>query len=334
MSNVLQVEDLSVRFKTKDGEVKAVNGVSFDLKEDSILCLVGESGAGKSTTAMSLMGLLPRSARVMSGKVHFGGMDLLTIDKRTMRRIRGKDITLVPQEPRVALNPILAIGPQVEEQILAHSDMSKREAGNLAVEMLGQMGLPNPRDTLNQYPFQLSGGMCQRVMVAMALAMRPKVLIADEPTSNLDVTLQAEILQRLKTFCKELHASMILITHDMGVVAHMADEVAVMYAGSIVEYAEVTPLFHRPQHPYMWSLFQSLPRLDKPDRRFQPISGDPPDLMNLPGQCAYLPRCPRANNECRLQTNPPLQEMEERHLVACYHPVLYPSQEDADEDAD
>ena len=331
MREVLRAEDLTVRFRTKEGEVKAVNGVSFALREESIMCLVGESGAGKSTTALALLGLLPKSALVVSGNVYFDGLDLLSVDKRTMRQIRGKDISIVPQEPRSALNPILTIGSQVQELILAHTDMSRREAVSLATDHLREMGMPDPKAILRRYPFQLSGGMCQRVMLSMALALRPKVLIADEPTSNLDVTLQAEILGRLKNFCKELHSSMILITHDMGIVAQMADEVAVMYGGTIVELSEVHALFKRPLHPYMWGLFQSIPRLDRPDQRFQPLRGSPPDLVNLPGQCPFLPRCPKAINRCRLEPTPPLIELELGHKVACYNAMDYSWMEDGEE---
>ncbi len=288
MVEVLRAEDLYVRYRTKEGDVQAVNGVSFSLREESVLCLVGESGAGKSTTALALMGLLPRPGTVVSGKVLFNGLDLLSVDDRTLRRIRGKDITLVPQEPRSALNPVLAIGDQVKEQILAHTDLSQREAINMAVVVMRQMGLPDPRDILKRYPFQLSGGMCQRVLLAMALALRPKVLIADEPTSSLDVTLQAEMLDLLKNFCKEFGSSMILITHDMGIVAQMADQVAVMYGGTVMEYADVKTLFRRPLHPYMWGLFQSLPRLDRPDDRFKPI-GPPPPGYDKPAGPVRLP---------------------------------------------
>lgn len=323
MGEVLRAEDLSVQFHTKEGEVKAVNEVSFALQEDSILCLVGESGAGKSTTALALLGLLPRAGRVVQGRVYFDGLDLLSADKQTLRGIRGKEISMVPQEPVAALNPVLTVGTQVEEQILAHTAMSRKQANSLASEMLSEMGLPDPQHILKRHPFELSGGMCQRVVLAMALALRPKVLIADEPTSSLDVTLQAEILRRLKDYCKELHSAMILITHDMGVVAQMADEVAVMYAGSIVEFAEVRTLFRRPHHPYIWGLFQSLPRLDGPNRRFQPISGNPPDLMSLPEECPFLPRCHKATNRCRLEPRPHLKEIEPAHKVACYNAVDY-----------
>ena len=321
MAEVLRAEDLYVRYHTKEGEVQALNGVSFGLQEESILCLVGESGAGKSTMALTLMGLLPRSARVVRGEVHFGGIDLLSADQRTLREIRGMEIAMIPQEPKSAFNPLWTVGNQVKEQILAHTGMSDKEAANLAVEMVGEMGVPDPKEVLKRFPFQLSGGQCQRVMTAMALALRPKVLIADEPTSGLDVTLQAEILRRLKRFCKELRSSMILITHDMGIVAHMADEVAVMYAGAIVEYAEVHALYRRPQHPYVWGLFQSLPSPDGSNRRFQPIPGNPPNLMDLPSQCPFLPRCPKAMNTCRLEPRPSLDEVGPSHMVACYNVI-------------
>lgn len=324
MSEVLQVKDLYVSYATNDGEVKAVNGVSFALKEGTILCLVGESGAGKSSTALALMRLLPESTKSVMGKIYFDGLDLLSVDDYTMRQIRGNEISMIPQEPRSALNPILTVETQVQEQILAHRDMSKAEATDLVLRMLRELGLPDPEGILGRYPFELSGGMCQRVILAMALALRPKVLIADEPTSNLDVTLQADILGRLKSYCKDLGSSMILITHDLGVVAQMADEVAVMYAGIVVEYADVHTLFRHPRHPYIWGLFQAVPRLDRPDLRFQPIQGSPPDLVNLPDECPYLPRCPKAITRCRLEPRPGLEEVEAGHTVACYNPLDLP----------
>ena len=323
MAEVLRTEDLHVRYHTRDGEVKAVNGVDFSLKEGSILCLVGESGSGKTTTALALLGLLPRTAEVVSGKVYYDGIDLLAADQRTLRHIRGNDISMVPQEPKASLNPMLPIGVQIEEQILAHTTMSKIEAYDLAIEILLGVGLADAKEILIRFPFELIGGMCQRVIMAMALALQPKILIADEPTSSLDVTLQAEVLRRLKSFCKELNSSMILITHDMGIVAQMADEVAVMYAGTVVEFAEVRALYNRPRHPYMWALLQSLPDVDGGKRRFQPIPGSPPDLLNLPGQCAFLPRCHKAISKCRMEPKPPLEELEPRHTVACYNAVEY-----------
>ena len=323
MAEVMRVEDLYVRFHTRRGEIKAVNGVSFSLQRESVLCLVGESGAGKSTTAMALMGLLPRAAKTVSGKVHFGGIDLLSADKVTLQAIRGKEIAMVPQEPKSAFNPMLTVGAQMEEQILAHTYMTKAEAHDMAVGLLTEMGLSDPPEVLKRFPFQISGGMCQRVMLAMAMALQPKVLIADEPTSNLDATLQIGILRRLKDFCRENHSSIILITHDMGIAARMADEVAVMYAGSIVESAEVHTIFRRPHHPYMWALLQSVPRVDRANQRFVPIAGNPPDMLNLTAECPFLPRCSKAVVRCRTETMPPLVETEPDHTAACYNPMDY-----------
>jgi oligopeptide/dipeptide ABC transporter ATP-binding protein len=323
MAEVLRVEELHTHFFTREGVVKAVNGVSFSLKEDTILALVGESGAGKSITALSILGLVPYPGRVVKGKALFDGVDLLSLESDQLRQIRGKYISMVFQDPRAALNPILPIDVQVEEIILAHTDMSKKAARAKAVELLEEMGLPQPEQVLERYPFQLSGGMCQRVMLSIALALRPKILIADEPTSNLDVTLQAEILERLKHLCKQFHSSILLITHDMGIVAQMADEVAVMYAGTIVEESKVRDLFKRPTHPYTWGLFQALPRLDRVGQRLRPLRGGPPDLINMSEQCAFLPRCPKATNTCRLEPRPSLEEIEPEHRVACYNQVRY-----------
>ncbi len=323
MNGLLEVEDLHVRFTTRQGEVKALNGLTFSLQEESVLCLVGESGAGKSTAGLTTMRLLPRNGRVVSGRIYFEGMDLLSLDSRSLRGIRGKDIAMVPQEPKASLNPLHTIGAQVAELLMAHTRLPKKGAMAMAAEMLGELGLPDPGEMLKRYPFQLSGGMCQRVMIAMALALRPKLLIADEPTSNLDVTLQAEILRRLKRFCKEFRASMVLITHDMGIVAEMADDVAVMYAGTVVESGDVHTVFDRPMHPYMSGLIQSIPRLDRPDQRFQAIAGDPPDMLNLPEECPFLPRCNRAVNRCRVDPRPSLRDLEPSHQVACYNARSY-----------
>ena len=329
MAEALQVEDLHVTFSAPDGEVKAVNGVSFSIEEGSVLCLVGESGAGKSTVALSLLGLLPESATVEGGRAYFNGLDLISLPTKELQNIRGKEISMVFQDPRAALNPLLTIGTQVEEIVLAHANTSKGEANRIAHEMLREMGLPDPKRILNQYPFQISGGMCQRVMLSIALALHPRILIADEPTSNLDVTLQAEILGRLKRLCKELNSALLLITHDMGVVANMADKVAMMYGGNIVEYADVGPLFQRPYHPYTWGLFQSLPRLDRAGGRLRSLRGNPPTLINMPDHCPYLDRCPKAINRCRLEPRPPLTEMELGHWAACYNNVRYDWEEES-----
>lgn len=323
MAEVLRAEDLHVRYRTKKRSVQAVSGVSFSLEEDSVLCLVGESGAGKSSIALALMGLLPRAATEVSGRVHFAGMDLMSADQQTLRAIRGKDISMIPQEPKSAFNPLLPIGIQVEEQIRAHTTLSKDRAVDLAIDILREMEVPDPKNILNRFPFQLSGGMCQRIMIAMALVLRPRVLIADEPTSSLDVILQADILGQLKRFCSELHSAMILITHDMGIVAQMAQEVAVIYGGTVVEYSEVQELFRRPQHPYTWSLFRSLTRLDRPDQRTFPISGNPPELTGPLTNCPYLPRCHKAVNRCRLEPAPQLEAVGAGHMVSCYNMVDY-----------
>lgn len=322
MAEVLKVEDLHVHIDTTVGMVKALNGVNFVQEEEQVYCLVGESGAGKSTLALAIMGLLPPSATVPAGRILFQGVDLLRASASHLRGIRGKEISLVFQDAQAALNPVQTIGQQLEEVILAHSDISSRAAESMAQEILRELGLPEPRRIMGQYPFSLSGGMCQRVMLAIALVMRPKLLIADEATSSLDVTLQAEILERLKTLCKDFGSAILLITHDMGIVAHMGDQVGVMYAGTLVESAKVIPLFHRARHPYTWALIQALPRLDDTARRLQPLRGVPPDMVNLPEQCPFLPRCPKAVNTCRVERRPLIEKIEAEHYVACYNPMI------------
>lgn len=321
MTEILQVEDLRVEFETAAGQVQALNGVSFAQEEGQIYCIVGESGAGKSTLALAIMGLLPASATVLSGSVRFNGIDLLRASPEYMRGIRGKDVTMVFQDAQTALNPVQTVGMQLEEVILNHTNMSTRAANRMAQEVLRDLGLPDPRRILGEYPFNLSGGMCQRVMIAIALVLQPKLLIADEATSGLDVTLQAEILDRLKRLCRDLNSAILLITHDLGIVAHMGHRVAVMYAGSLAETADVIPLFHEPRHPYTWSLIQSLPRLDDAGRRLQPLRGSPPDMVNLPEECAFLPRCHKALSRCRVEPSPPLLEVEPGHWAACYNPM-------------
>ena len=321
MSEVLRVEGLRVRYRTRGGEIRAVNDVSFALQERSITCLVGESGSGKSTIALAMMGLLPDNGEVIGGSVLFEEQDLLRISFGRLRRIRGKDITMVFQEPQSALNPIQSIGDQLVEAIRTHTGAKKEQAWRTAEEGLREMGLPDPPQIMKRYPFQVSGGQAQRIMLSMALTLRPKVLVADEPTSSIDVTLQAEILARLKGYVQDWGCSILLITHDMGVVAHMADEVAVMYGGSIVEHANVRELFQRPYHPYTWGIFQALPRMDDADRILQPLHGSPPTLLNLPDQCPFVPRCPKAVSRCREETMPQLGPVAAGHLVACYNMV-------------
>ena len=321
MSEVLKVENLKVEFETAAGQVKALNGVSFSQEEGQIYCLVGESGAGKSTLALAVMGLLPASATLVEGSVFFNGVDLMRASPDYMRTIRGREITMVFQDAQTALNPVQTVGSQLEEAILNHTDLSTRQANRMAQDVLRDLGLPDPRRILGEYPFNLSGGMCQRVMIGIALVMQPKLLIADEATSGLDVTLQAEILDRLKRLCRDLNSAILLITHDLGIVAHMGHRVAVMYAGSLAETADVIPLFRDPRHPYTWSLIQSLPRLDDVGRRLQPLRGSPPDMVSLPAECAFLPRCHKAVSQCRVSPSPPLEEVAENHWAACYNPM-------------
>lgn len=323
MTPLLEVRNLHTHFFTREGVVKAVNGVSFSLFPGQTLGLVGESGAGKSVTALSILRLVPFPGRVVQGAVVYQGRNLLEAPEEEMRHLRGKEIAIIFQNPHSALNPVLPVGAQVEEVLQAHTRMSHKDARRRAQELMLHMGLPDPERVASQYPFQLSGGMAQRVMLAMALALEPKVLIADEPTSNLDVTLQADILQRLRTLQQEHGTAILLITHDMGVVARVAHWVAVMYAGSIVEQGPILPIFKRPVHPYTWGLFQALPRLDRPDHALQPLRGTPPNLMDLPDQCPFLPRCPKATTVCRTNPRPPLLEVEGEHWAACYNHMRY-----------
>ena len=322
MVEALRIENLSVRFRTPGGTVKALNGLEMVQEEEQIFCLVGESGAGKSTIALAIMGLLPGSAAVDQGSIIFDGVDLLKASPEHMRNVRGSQISMVFQDAQAALNPVQLIGHQLEEIILAHTDVSARVANGMAQDMLREVGMPDPRRIMGQYPFSLSGGMCQRVMIAIALVLKPRLLIADEPTSGLDVTLQAEILERLRQLCREQHSSILLITHDMGIVANMAHQVGILYAGTMVESADVMTIFKEPHHPYTWSLLQSLPRLDDIDRPLQPLRGTPPDMINLPEECPFLPRCHKALSKCRVEVRPPALEVSPGHPVACYNPVL------------
>ena len=317
---LLEVEDLHTYFVTKAGTVKAVNGVSLSLREDSVLGLVGESGSGKTVTALSILQLVPFPGKIVSGSIPYQGEDLLQLKPEAMRRLRGKEISLVFQDAGTSLNPVIPIGRQVEEIMLEHTNIGKKEARALAVELLSQMGIPDAKQTLDRFPFQLSGGMAQRVMMAIGLALNPRVLIADEPTSNLDVTLQAEMLQRLRLLREEHHTAILLITHDLGVIAQMADRVAVMYAGnqSLSTRTHLTCI-RIPFIPYTWGLFQALPRLDSPTTQLTPMRGTPPTMTDPPDQCPFLHRCPKAINECRTSPRPKLRELEPGHMVACYN---------------
>ena len=324
MPALLELQDLHTYFSTKEGIVKAVNGVSLSLDEGDVLGLVGESGSGKTVTALSIMRLVPFPGRIVKGDITFGGQSLVDIRDDRMRRIRGSEISLVFQDAGAALNPVITIGQQVGEIMTEHTDMSKRQVRNYALELLGQMGIADADQVLDRYPFQLSGGMAQRVLMAIGVALKPRLLIADEPTSNLDVTLQAEILHRLRLLRQESGTSIMLITHDLGIIAQMADTVAVMYGGFIVEYAETKQLFRRPTHPYTWGLFQAIPRLDSSDQALQPLPGAPPRMIDPPDQCPFLHRCNKATTECRTSPRPPLVEIESGHKLACFNPMVFP----------
>ena len=272
-------------------------------------------------TALSVLRLVPFPGRIVGGRVEYEGRNLLEIDDEQMRHLRGQEISIIFQDAASALNPVINIGSQVEELMLEHTSMSKREAQELAISLLHSMGIPDPKRMLGQYPFQLSGGMAQRVMMAIGVALKPRVLIADEPTSNLDVTLQAEMLQRLRVLREENQTAIILITHDLGVIAQMAEKVAVMYGGTVVEFGDTVTLYRRPMHPYTWGLFQSLPRLDASHQRLRPMTGAPPQMLNPPDECPFLHRCFKATVECRTNPIPRLEEVEPGHTVACYNPM-------------
>ena len=322
-AHLLEIRDLHTYFTTKEGVNKAVNGVSLALDEDSILGVVGESGSGKTVTALSVLQLVPFPGEIVKGSISYDGKELLAMTPEEIRHIRGKEISLIFQDAGAALNPVIPIGKQVEEIVLEHTNMGRRRARNLAADLLGQMGIPDAKNMLNRYPFQLSGGMAQRVLMAIGVALKPKVLIADEPTSNLDVTLQAEILHRLSQLRQENGSAIMLITHDLGVVAQMTQTVAVMYGGSIVEYTDTKSLFAKPLHPYTWGLFQAIPRLDTGQQSLSPIRGAPPKMIDAPDRCPFLERCSKATNQCRTMPVPPLVEVEPNHRLACYNPIAY-----------
>jgi peptide/nickel transport system ATP-binding protein len=326
MSEQLEVENLGTWFYTRQGIVKAVDGVDFKVSAGETLAIVGESGCGKSMTALSLMRLIPDPpGRIVSGSVKLGGRDLLLISEEEMRRVRGNDISMIFQEPMTSLNPVMTIGKQIAEALVLHRDMSRRQAFARAIEMLDLVRIPEPAQRAKEYPHQLSGGMRQRAMIAMALACNPKVLIADEPTTALDVTIQAQILDLILDLQKEFGAAVILITHDLGVVAETARRVIVMYAGRKVEEAEVGELFARPLHPYTVGLMASIPRLDlmrgeekRPEDRLAEIPGIVPPLFALPKGCAFAPRCPKADDLCRRE-RPIYDQKRPAHWAACWH---------------
>ncbi len=296
---LLDVEDLHVHFATEDGVVRAVDGVSFSLDRGKVLGIVGESGSGKSVTAMTLLGLTRSVNTKFQGTVDYKGEDLLKLNEAALRRFRGNEIAMIFQDPMTSLNPVYRIGTQIVEAIQTHEDVNQRTARNRAVQLLRQVGIPHPEERVDDYPHQFSGGMRQRAMIAMSLANNPDVLIADEPTTALDVTIQAQIIELIDKLKDDFNSSVILITHDLGVVADIADDIAVMYAGRIVEFVTKRQVFYDPQHPYAWGLLGSIPRLDRPKpEKLHSISGAPPSLINLPRGCKFRPRCPHAFERC------------------------------------
>jgi oligopeptide transport system ATP-binding protein len=318
---LLSVEGLHVRFETRRGTVHAVNGISFDIARGETLGIVGESGCGKSVTSLAILGLLARNGRVESGSAVFEGTDLIRQSDRALRRVRGREVAMIFQDPMTSLNPVLTIGRQIREALETHFDMDRKEAQARAAEALDRVGIPSAKARLKDYPHQFSGGMRQRAMIAMALACKPKLLIADEPTTALDVTIQAQILDLLRALVAEENSALILITHDLGVVAGMCERVNVMYGGMFMETGSAEQLFGSPRHPYTLGLLQSVPRLDAARRaRLQPIEGAPPNMLRAPASCPFQPRC-RFEVELSRQEVPPLREIEGGHMVACFNPV-------------
>jgi len=319
--SLLSVEDLHVEFTTRRGTVHAVNGVSFEIDAGETLGIVGESGCGKSVTSLAILGILARNARVTRGRAVFEGRDLIGLSDRELRAVRGRDIAMIFQDPMTSLNPVLTIGRQIRESLQTHLGLEKKDAEARSVELLEQVGIPEARRRSRDYPHQFSGGMRQRAMIAMALACEPRVLIADEPTTALDVTIQAQILDLLRSLVAERDTALILITHDLGVVAGMCERVHVMYAGMVMEEGRAESVFATPRHPYTLGLLQSVPRLDTPrGRPLRPIEGAPRDMLRPPSACPFAPRCSYEVEQSR-QEVPPLVEIGPGHRVACFNPV-------------
>jgi peptide/nickel transport system ATP-binding protein len=318
---LLSVEGLRVEFWTDRGTIHAVNGISFDIAKGETLGIVGESGCGKSVTSLALLGILPRAGRVTGGTAHFDGRDLLALSDRELRSVRGREIAMIFQDPMTSLNPVLTIGRQIREGLEAHLGMSRDASNVRAAELLDQVGIPSAKARLRDYPHQFSGGMRQRAMIAMALACEPQLLIADEPTTALDVTIQAQILELLREVIRDRDTALILITHDLGVVAGMCERVHVMYAGMFTETGTAADLFAKPRHPYTVGLLQSVPRLDaKRGQKLRPIDGFPRDMLSAPASCAFSPRCRSVTDGCLTEV-PLLRELAPGHNARCINPV-------------
>ncbi|HSH35391.1 ABC transporter ATP-binding protein [Schnuerera sp.] len=317
MSKLLEVKNLKTYFYTDDGIVKAIDGVNFSVEAGKTIGIVGESGCGKSITAMSILRLIPDPpGKIVDGEVIFEGEDLTKVSNKEIRNIRGNNISMIFQEPMTSLNPVFTVGYQIGEVLMLHQKLSEEEAKERAIEMIDLVGIPNAERIVEEYPHQLSGGMRQRVMIAMALACQPKLLIADEPTTALDVTIQAQILEIMNELKSKLNTSIMLITHDLGVIAEMADHVIVMYSGKVVEDAPITELFKNPKHPYTIGLMGSIPSLVKEGQRLETIPGAVPNPLYLPKGCYFHPRCKFATDECR-EGQPELREIAPGHKVAC-----------------
>ncbi len=323
-NKLIELRDLKTYFYTEDGVVKAVDGVSFSIERQKTLGVVGESGCGKSVTALSIMGLIPMPpGKILEGSIiyHRDGqeIELTKLDPKgkQYREIRGNEIAMIFQEPMTSLNPVYTIGNQIMEAIILHQKVGKREARERAIEMLKAVGIPSPEQRIDEYPHQLSGGMRQRAMIAMALSCNPHLLIADEPTTALDVTIQAQILDLMRKLQSEFHMALMMITHNLGVIAEMADDVVIMYMGKVVEEAPVKEIYHNPTHPYTIGLMESIPALTRKKERLKPIKGMVPDPYNLPKGCPFEPRCPEAMEICREQM-PELKEVRPKHRVACW----------------
>jgi oligopeptide/dipeptide ABC transporter ATP-binding protein len=316
---LLKVRDLNVVFHTRDGDAKAINGVDLDLAEGETLAILGESGSGKSVTAQAIMGILDMPpAEITSGTVHFRGQELLQLSERERRQFRGQRIAMIFQDALSALNPVYTVGFQIGEMFTVHRGMSRKDAKAKAIELMERVRIPGARSRVNDYPHQFSGGMRQRIMIATAIALEPDILIADEPTTALDVTVQAQIMELLADLRRESGSGLILITHDLGVVAEVADRINVMYAGRVVEQGVAMETFVRPAHPYTHGLLDSIPRLDASEQRLFAIKGLPPNLLRIPPGCPYSPRCPRAEEICRHDPPPPEHEVAPGHLSACH----------------
>lgn len=316
--NLLELKNVTTEFKTDAGVFSAIKEVSFSVRKGETLCVVGESGSGKTITSLSTMQLLPSNGKVISGEIYFKNNNLLTMSRKQISKIRGKSFAMIFQDPMSALDPVFTCGSQIVEAILVHKKASKKEAYDRTIQLLNQVKIPHPERVFHSYPHELSGGMCQRIVIAMALSCDPELLIADEPTTALDVTVQAQILNLLNQIKEERNMGLVLITHDLGVVAEVADRVAVMYAGQVVEESDVNTIFHNPKHPYTRGLIKSVPKINQSTKELYSIKGAIPSINEMPVGCRFNPRCELATELCR-ETEPSLEQYDKKSLVRCWH---------------